>query len=354
MPPKCPIESQPSIGHRRSSGACGVICFLVGLLALFFAFLLKFFDFPFVAGARFTGDLDSDRLLSASDSVSDALPGLKMAVKCFDLRVLDERVSFRTTFCAGLFSMSDSEFPLSFDSDFDVELGCFGGIFLFIFIDFRVVAGDESALDSVSESLVDDVSVWLLVADESAELFDVVFSAMAFGRIGGRPFGLIGGFDLPPTLFIVFDDCLPSSSSDSVEFSGEKMLFFFESFAAKTAVADFNGIVADTPVDGFGGGGFVVAEASAGVGGGTTAVGLFANDLTMPCNCCCCCLTMAGGALPPVGGCGGMFAVVVVLAGGCFGGAAVADEGAGGGFFLASACVGCFFGFSGGLSSSLE
>lgn len=35
-------------------------------------------------------------------SVSEALPGLKMAVRCLDLRVLDERVSLRTaTFASG-------------------------------------------------------------------------------------------------------------------------------------------------------------------------------------------------------------------------------------------------------------
>lgn len=212
-----------------------------------------------------------------------------------------------------------------------------------------MVAGEESALDSLSESLVDDVSVWLLVADESAELLSAVFSAMAFGRIGGRPFGLTGGFCLPPTLFTGFDGCLTSSSSDSVEFSGEKMLFFFESFVAKTAAADFSVGIVEPLVIGFGGGGFCATEACG--GGGTVAVGLFANDLTSPCNCCCCCLTMAGGALPPVGGCDGMFAVVGVFVDGCFGGKTAAG---GGGFFLASASVAGFFGFNGGLSSSLE
>lgn len=38
-----------------------------------------FFDLPFVTGARLTGLFERDRLLSASDSESDAFPGLKIA-----------------------------------------------------------------------------------------------------------------------------------------------------------------------------------------------------------------------------------------------------------------------------------
>lgn len=34
-----------------------------------------------------------------------------LPVKCLDLRVLDDRVNFRTTFDVALFSISDSEFP---------------------------------------------------------------------------------------------------------------------------------------------------------------------------------------------------------------------------------------------------
>lgn len=52
--------------------------FLVGL-ELFLAFVLVFFDFPLVAGALLTGLFERERLLSASDSESDALPGLKIA-----------------------------------------------------------------------------------------------------------------------------------------------------------------------------------------------------------------------------------------------------------------------------------
>lgn len=52
--------------------------FLVGL-ELFLAFDFVFFDFPLLAGALFTGLFDNERLLSASESESDALPGLKIA-----------------------------------------------------------------------------------------------------------------------------------------------------------------------------------------------------------------------------------------------------------------------------------
>lgn len=48
-------------------------------LALFLAFDLEFLDFPLVAGALLTGLFDNERLLSASESESDALPGLKIA-----------------------------------------------------------------------------------------------------------------------------------------------------------------------------------------------------------------------------------------------------------------------------------
>lgn len=75
---------------------------------------------------------------------------LCIPVRCFDFRVLDDLVNLRTTFCAGLFSMSDSELALSFDSDDLLANDDFWAIFLFI--DFRF-AGVESALDSVSESL---------------------------------------------------------------------------------------------------------------------------------------------------------------------------------------------------------
>lgn len=51
--------------------------FLVGLV-LFLALVLEFFDFP-LAGALFTGLFERERLLSASDSESDALPGLNIA-----------------------------------------------------------------------------------------------------------------------------------------------------------------------------------------------------------------------------------------------------------------------------------
>lgn len=52
--------------------------FLFGLV-LFLACGLEFLDFPFVAGARLTGLFDRERLLSASESESDALPGLNIA-----------------------------------------------------------------------------------------------------------------------------------------------------------------------------------------------------------------------------------------------------------------------------------
>ncbi len=52
--------------------------FFVGL-ELFLAFVFVFLEFPFVVGALLTGLFDKERLLSASESESDALPGLKIA-----------------------------------------------------------------------------------------------------------------------------------------------------------------------------------------------------------------------------------------------------------------------------------
>lgn len=102
------------------------------------------------AGPRLTGLFVADRFDSDSVSDSDALPGLKMAVRCLDLRVLEERVSLRTTFA----SRSDSELALSFDSDdlvlFVVRVAVdLGGTRRF---GNRLLGGDESALDS-SESV---------------------------------------------------------------------------------------------------------------------------------------------------------------------------------------------------------
>lgn len=77
-----------------------------------------------------------------------------MAVRCLDLRVLDERVSLRITFCVA--SRSDSELAFSLDSD---DLALFvarvavdlGGTRR---LGCRLLGGDESALDSSdSESL---------------------------------------------------------------------------------------------------------------------------------------------------------------------------------------------------------
>lgn len=59
---------------------------------------MLFFDLPFVTPPRLTGLFVADRFDSDSVSDSEALPGLKIAVKCLDLRVLDDRVSLRTTF----------------------------------------------------------------------------------------------------------------------------------------------------------------------------------------------------------------------------------------------------------------
>lgn len=72
-------------------------------------------------------------------------------VKCFDLRVLDDLVNFRTTFDAVLFSTSDSEFPISFVSDLTADEDPV------LSKDFLPAAfllgGVESALDSDSDSL---------------------------------------------------------------------------------------------------------------------------------------------------------------------------------------------------------
>lgn len=86
-------------------------------------------------------------------------------MRCFDFRVLEDRVSFRTTFVVGLFSMSDSEFALSLVVDSDdllvADVDAFfvatagaaaAAPFLLLATDF-LVGGEESALDSVSDSL---------------------------------------------------------------------------------------------------------------------------------------------------------------------------------------------------------
>lgn len=84
--------------------------------------------------------------------------------------------------------------------------------------------------------------------------------------LGGRPFGLGGGFTFAGGSFFL------GSSSLSVELSGEKMLFIFSDLLAAAAAA------------------FVILVAFA----------LDGADLTFPLPCiCCCCLTTDGGALPP-------------------------------------------------------
>lgn len=73
-----------------------------------------------------------------------------LPVKCFDLRVLEDRVNLRTTFNVALFSMSDSEF--SFFSIFMVTLLAVfstGGFFSETFL----LIGAEAALLSLSDSL---------------------------------------------------------------------------------------------------------------------------------------------------------------------------------------------------------
>lgn len=71
-------------------------------------------------------------------------------VKCFDLRVFDDRVT-------GFISMSDSELAGSFDwSDFEVDaefLDCFFPGFRPTAVFFFVGGVAECALDSESESL---------------------------------------------------------------------------------------------------------------------------------------------------------------------------------------------------------
>lgn len=73
-----------------------------------------------------------------------------LPVKCFDLRVLDDLVNFRTTFDAALFSISDSEFALSFVSGFAADAVTFSTGFL---SDVFLGSGAESALLSLSDSL---------------------------------------------------------------------------------------------------------------------------------------------------------------------------------------------------------
>lgn len=72
-------------------------------------------------------------------------------VKCFDFLVFDDRVNFRTTG----FSLSVSELPWSFESDLDADaelLECFLTPFRAA-AGFFVTGGEESALDSDSDSL---------------------------------------------------------------------------------------------------------------------------------------------------------------------------------------------------------
>lgn len=108
------------------------------------------------------------------------------------------------------------------------------------------------------------------VAVDDSELFTTAgFSTIGF-CFGGRPFGLGAGFVFAGGVFF------RGSSSLSVEFSGEKILFiFFDLLAAAAVTFDI----------------------------------LFAIDLDgtdfmfpLPCICCCCCLTTDGGALPPTDG----------------------------------------------------
>lgn len=95
--------------------------------------------------------------------------------------------------------------------------------------------------------LDDEASLVDVVADDSAELFATTFSTI-FGLFGGRPLGRTGGLVLPPpataAIALAFTDvallapATGSSSSDSVELSGEKMLFFFESASLASAEAE--------------------------------------------------------------------------------------------------------------------
>lgn len=148
--------------------------------------------------------------------------------------------------------------------------------------------------------LEDDTSLVDVVADDSVELFATTFSTI-FGLFGGRPLGLTGGLVLPPpataAIALVLTDVVllapatGSSSSDSVELSGEKMLFFFESASLASAEAD----VALPPL-------LLAVDLTGGCDLMLPLAALLAADFWRPCNCCCCCLTTAGGALPPVDG----------------------------------------------------
>lgn len=197
------------------------------------------------------------------------------------------------------------------------------------------------------------VDVDVLAADDSAELLSALSSgggaaagdaAFAFATAaGGRPFGRTGGFVFPPTaavaaagvafaldadtvlvVFLVLIESLsvsssssssdePSSSSESVELSGEKILFFL----LESESVPLNLLLVAAP-DEVGAGSFgafvvdpalVVADGVAVVFGavvvadlegcGTLALmlplpALEALALVRPSNCCCCCLKKRG------------------------------------------------------------
>lgn len=89
---------------------------------------------------------------SGSDVSSELICQHSMSnepVKCLDFLVFDDRVNFLTTG----FSLSVSELPCSFESDFDAELlECL----VFVFrpaAGFLATGGIETALDSLSDSL---------------------------------------------------------------------------------------------------------------------------------------------------------------------------------------------------------
>lgn len=109
-----------------------------------------------------------------------------------------------------------------------------------------------------------------VAALDDAELFTTGgFSTTTGFCFGGRPFGLGAGFVFAGGVFF------RGSSSLSVEFSGEKILFIFFDLLAAAAAAFIALLV------------FALAGA----------------DLMFPLPCiCCCCLTMDGGALPPIDG----------------------------------------------------
>lgn len=77
---------------------------LLFVLESFLRFAFAFLDLPLATPVAFlTGLFESDRFVAgipSSESEFDPLP-----IKCLDLRVLDERVSFRTGFLT--FSVSD-------------------------------------------------------------------------------------------------------------------------------------------------------------------------------------------------------------------------------------------------------